>query len=580
MENQTDLLASKIDSCPSGPGVYLMKNELGDVIYVGKAKNLRSRVGSYFQKQAEHSAKTLHLVAQIADIEFLRAGTEVEALLLENNLIKKWKPKYNIRLKDDKTYPYLKIDVTHRFPRVYVVRKQIKGDGADYFGPFPSGLAVREVLTLASKAFLIRDCRDHDFANRSRPCLSHQIGQCTAPCVGLVSQDDYAKQIGDYRSLLEGKTEELLGRLEREMETMAEQLEYEKAAKIRDRMSAIEHVAGQTQRMVATKDLSDRDIWALWPEPTSAQNLESGFVDVLILQFRIGKLVGRVHYAIELDERVLGESFLENLLFQHYSKHLVPETVLLPEKSLQRSSDLANALLQVAPKKQVELQDGVELHPPRLDFVGENPDLDVLYHLAAENVRGIYVDNKEHRERRMEGLEAIQKLLDLEVLPVHMECIDISNFQGEANVASCVVFKNGKPDKNEYRHFIIKGVQGQNDFASMQELISRRYCKPDSPRPDLLVVDGGRAQLASVLEIMNQFGVKFPVVGLAKARTKSDFKSEEVESSEERLFLPNQKNYKNIRDKNALKIFVQIRDEAHRFAIEFHRERRSKARGL
>lgn len=587
-----ELLASKLEACPTGPGVYLMKDDKGHVLYVGKAKSLKSRVRSYFQKQAQHSAKTLRLVEQIRDIEFLRAGTEVEALLMENNLIKKWKPKYNISLKDDKTYPYLKLDLKHEFPRAYVARKQIQGDGAEYFGPFPNGWALRETYLLSTRVFLLRDCRDHEFANRSRPCLTYQIGHCTAPCVGYVTHDEYAKQVSDYRAFVKGESDALETQWQAEMEEAAEKMEYEKAGTIRDRLTAIRAVIHQEQRIVDTNDATDRDVWAVWPPLVVTSAEESGegtpeessdadqdndagqewSLDILILQFRKGKWVGRVHRTADTAERLPTEDIMATLLLQHYTKQPPPQQILLPDGPFPDRAEFAQALAQVA-----KLPDGESLD---VRLVSEKESWARLGELALENVKGLHTDESAIRRRAQDGLEAIARLLSLPEAPMRLECVDISNMQGEANVASCVVFKHGKPDKSEYRHYKIAGFSGQNDFASMKEVMSRRYGKPDSPVPDLLVVDGGKGQLASAVEILKSLGCTFPIAGLAKARTQRNFKSSEVESSEERLFLPGQKNAIPIKHAQAFRILTHLRDEAHRFAIEFHRLKRSQARGL
>ncbi|MBS1985091.1 MAG: excinuclease ABC subunit UvrC [Bdellovibrionales bacterium] len=572
-----ETLQSKLDNCPPGPGVYLMKDEAGHVIYVGKAKSLKSRVRSYFQKQAQHSPKTLRLVSLVCDIEFLRAGTEVEALLLENNLIKKWKPKYNIRLKDDKTYPYIKLDMRHDFPRAYVARKLVHGDGNEYYGPYPNGSAVHEMLRTAARVFMLRDCRDHEFANRSRPCLSYQIGQCTAPCVDYVTKEQYAAQVNEFRGLLKGDVNELAAQWEADMADAAEKLEYERAAKLRDRLVAIREISHQEQRMEDTLDGTDRDIWAVWPDLSSEVADTESTLDILILQFRGGKWVGRTHRTADLEERLDTEDFLASLMLQHYSKRPAPTQILVPENSIPEREAFAVALGNLR-EKMNDLPG--DLPPPDIRFVTEKGEWAKLWELALENVKGLHEDEREQRDKEREALVAIARMLDIEKLPERMECVDISNLQGEANVASCVVFRHGRPDKNEYRHYNIQGFTGQNDFASMREVMSRRYGKPDSPVPDLLVIDGGKGQLSAVVEILKSLNVNFPVVGLAKARTKSDFRSEDVEVSEERLFLPGVKNAKPIKHAGALRILTHLRDEAHRFAIEFHRLKRGKARGL
>jgi len=554
-------LAQKVDACSTSPGVYIMKDSAGHVLYVGKAKNLRNRVRSYFQNGADRSPKTLVLVGHIRDIDYMHTATEAEALLLENNLIKKWKPRYNIRLKDDKTYPYLRLDLKHPYPRPYIARKQVAGDGSEYFGPFPHGSAAYTALEVAAKAFQIRDCRDYEFANRSRPCLSYQIGQCTAPCVKYVTPEEYSKQVEAFRQFLNVGSEVLQKQWEAEMLEAAENLDFERAAKLRDRMAHVRAVTLSDQSTaVDTKDLSDRDIWAF------AQNPQ--WLDALVLQFRGGKWMGQIHTEADLSERVETEDFVASLMLQFYAKHPLPNEILIPFQFLGVRDGLPEVLAKVA---KVD-------HVPVLRDPSEKGDWARIWTLAEENVKQAHEHRSRRREANEDGLVAIARLLDLEKPPLRMECVDISNFQGEANVASCVVFQNGKPDKTQYRHYNIRGFEGQDDFASMREVMSRRYGKTDSPHPDLLVIDGGKGQLASAKAVLDDLGCTFPVVGLAKARTKRDFQSSEVEASEERLFLPNQKNYLRIKNAQALRLLTGLRDEAHRFAIEFHRKKRDESR--
>ncbi|NCN41806.1 excinuclease ABC subunit UvrC [bacterium] len=560
-----------LSACPADPGVYLMKDCDGHIIYVGKAKVLKNRVRSYFQRIEAANIKTQHLVSKIRDMEFLRTGTEVEALLLENTLIKKHKPKYNIRLKDDKTYPYLRLDVAHDYPRPYIARKQLKSDSAEFFGPFPHGNAVWKIMQIAAKVFKIRDCRDHEFANRSRPCLSYEIGQCTAPCVKKVSKAEYASQINEFKVFLKGNNQAAAERWEAEMSEAAENMEYERAAELRDRIRLMEDILGDEQSVVDTEDLRDKDVWAIWPEPfvknvrvEATEDWEDGeAVDVMVLQFREGKLVGRLHWGAELQDVAETDEVLASTLVQHYQKNPLPELLILPPQSTELPlADLTMALSD-------EKTDG----NLQLAWADEKKSWWAAFELAQDNVKGWYQEKKEQRMKSADTLGKLKKFLALPRLPRHMECIDISNFQGSANVASCVVFKDGKPFKDEYRKYNIKTVDGQDDFKSMQELVSRRYLKPGAKMPDLLVVDGGRGQLSSVCKILDEFELGFPVISLAKARTQSDFKSEEVGSTEERIFLPGQKNHKKIRDQGVWKLLTHIRDEAHRFAISFNRKK-------
>ncbi len=591
--NFSEHIQALLEACPPSPGVYLMKADSGQIIYVGKAKNLRQRVRSYFQNLDEAGAKTQHLVSHIVDIEFLRTGSEVEALLLENTLIKKHKPKYNIRLKDDKTYPYIRLDVAHAFPRPYVARRQSMNDGSEYYGPFPNGSAVWEVLKIAARVFKIRDCRDREFANRSRPCLSYEVGHCTAPCVAKVTKEQYAEQVKEFRYFLKGHNEELEKKWDADMHAAAEAMEFERAAELRDRIKLMNDVLGDRQRMVDTTDHRDRDVWALWPEEFLTQSqvrasnawAEGGALDVMVLQFRAGKLVGRTHWSADLSEALEGDDILANVLLQHYQKNPPPELVVIPPKilSVDRAelSQTIEAIAKAPAKGSLDTEELIAVEQAQvvtesvsLVLADERPEWWSTFELAKDNVRGWHDEQRSHRMRQHDSLLKLQKFLSLPKLPLRMECLDISNFQGSANVASCVVFIHGRPSKENYRHYKIKGFDGQNDFASMKELVTRRYLKPDSVLPDLLVVDGGKGQLSSVVSVLEAAGLgDLPVISLAKARTESDFESAEVASTEERIFLPGQKNHKKIRDATVLRLLTHIRDEAHRFAIEFNRKK-------
>ena len=571
-------LEERLKLCPTEPGIYIMKDGAGHVIYVGKAKNLRSRVRSYFQNSKDLSPKTVHLVSKVEGIEFLQTQSETEALLLENNLIKKWKPKYNIRLKDDKTYPYLKLAMDHPFPRPYIARKQFKGDGNEYFGPFPNSGYLRQVLRGGAKVFQLRDCRDHDFANRSRPCLSYEIGQCTAPCVGYVTKEDYAKQVGEFRDFLSGDSNDLQQKWLEQMDEASNNLEFEKAAQLRDRLEALGTTLSE-QAAVSTDEMGDRDIWAVVPEslilardPTTSSDASEREMFILINQIRGGKWVGSRNSRANIEIGVIDENFFSSLLVQHYSNNPAPEQVIVPPAAqLGSRPDLGLALTKL-------FQGAAESIDVR--FADEKGSWGKYYELARENAQALLDESTAVQSKKDNGLDAIAHMLDLRGLPLHIECVDISNMQGEANVASAVVFKNGKPEKSLYRHYNIRGFEGQDDFRSMREVMSRRYGKTDSPVPELLVIDGGKGQLASAVEILKGLDQHFSVCGLAKARTVSDFQGSEVEASEERVFLPGRKDYIRFKNTEALRIMTHIRDEAHRFAIEFHRLKRGHNRGL
>ena len=563
------LLDEQIADAPKTPGCYIMKDDAGDILYVGKAKNIRLRIQSYFRGKHE-SAKTHVLVSKIKSLEFLQTDTEIEALLLENTLIKKHRPRYNIRLKDDKTYPYLWIDTNHDFPRAYYARKARAHSGL-YFGPYPNPYALRQLLQLASKAFLIRDCRDTEFANRSRPCLSYQIGQCTAPCVNYVDKEKYSKQISDFIAFLKGENLSLKEEWKKEMEVLSEQLDFEEAGKVRDRLKALDDLQAE-QRAVDLNDQKSRDVWAYWPADFFKNPQENSDLDLILLQFRDGKWWGRKHFPILSEETFVDQEEFVSLLSSYYLKAEIPsEVVISPEFSQEQRTLLSDFL-----KKTSDSNQQLPFTFEKINAPDSGDKLWKLWDLALSNARSVGEEQLQLREKRRNSVEQLRKFLKLDHKVNRIECLDISNFQGSENVAAVVVFEGGKKQSSEYRNYIIKGIEGQDDFGSLREVVRRRYGKPDSPRPDLLIVDGGKAQLESVLLAMKEVGVQFPAVGLAKARTERSFKSQKLEISEERIFLPGVKLPKAVKSLEVLRLVTEIRDEAHRFAISFHRKRRDQ----
>ncbi|MBP7843913.1 MAG: excinuclease ABC subunit UvrC [Proteobacteria bacterium] len=558
---QRPKIESKLEDCPLSPGIYLMKDLNSKVIYVGKAKILKKRVTSYFRNFEEHDPKTQVLVSKIEDFEWIATGTELEALLLENTYIKKYKPRYNIRLRDDKSYPYIRIDMSHKFPRPYVARRPQRRDDEILFGPYTQASAVHEAIDLAAKVFLLRDCRDAEFANRSRPCLSYQIGQCTAPCVSYVDEKAYGEQLNDYLRFLKGEGSELEEQWKIKMEEASEKLDYELAAQFRDRIRALEVLRQPQNRVENVGDNLPRDVWATWPEVFKA---DLTHWDLVVLHFNEGKLVGRDHFPIELEERFLdSENPLINILFQYYAKKQLPSEVILPpNEEIPERAQLTESLVEA-----VKSDSSAEIH-----LASEKAVWGQLWELARDNAKLLSEEEDKRRSRYRDALLALQKLIEMPILPTRIDCVDVSNFQGAANVASCVVFENGVPNKEAYRHYKIQSVLGQDDFQSMKEIMIRRYAKGVENWPNLLVLDGGKGQLSSAVAVLKEIGCTFPVVALAKARTQSNFRSEDVESSEERIFFPGQKNPTKIKNKAALQLLTRIRDEAHRFAITFHRK--------
>ena len=533
------ILEEKLRTLPESPGVYLMKDSRGKIIYVGKAVVLKNRVRQYFHANKNHTAKVRAMVAKIADFETIVTASEVEALILECNLIKKHRPRYNILLKDDKNYPHLKLMMGEKFPRIILTRR-VERDGSRYFGPYTSGLAVKETLELLHKLFPLRTCKNFP----SRPCLEFHIGRCMAPCVGKISPEDYAQFVQATEKFLDGRTAEVERDLERKMAAAAEALNFELAAKFRDVLLAVRKIS-EKQKIVT--DSGDLDAIGL-----ARLNAE---VCAQIFFVRDGKVTGRESFLLngaadESDSQTVAE-----FIKQYYSEaHLSAEEILLPVELADEDLKILSEWLGVkisAPKRGVKFS---------------------LVEMAAENALRFLKERAERSElqtaQTIGAVADLQKFLQLPKLPRRMECFDISHFQGMETVASMVVFENGAPDKKSYRRYKIRSTEGKpDDFLSMREVTERRYGKiSEDELPDLIVIDGGIGQLNSALEIIRQFHKNVPVVGLAK-----QFELIFVECESEPVELP--------RGSQALYLMQRIRDEAHRFAITYHRKLR-RARNL
>jgi len=564
-------LLQKIQEAPTKPGVYLMKNAASKIIYVGKAKILKNRVQSYFQDRADLGAKTQALVSHIEDIEFKITENEKEALLLEAQLIKRWKPRYNIRLKDDKSYPYLQLDLKHPFPRFYYSRRPRESSESQFWGPYPNSLILKSLLQIATKIHKIRDCSDREFSNRSRPCLSYQMNYCTAPCVGKVTEKAYAKQIKSFKEVLElGESlESTILKWTEKMNASAENQDFEQAAIFRDQIKNLESMR---EHDLSTKikftDQRARDLWFLYPQ-NSKEEAPGKHLQLALISFRKGVLTKKNSFFLNREEEnVLPsdlEAFLQKLILEYYL----------------RNKDLAEEVIFSHGIKSKEIQflfenlESLSQEKTKFIFIDERNDFIKLAQFAEQYCRLEFVENMRKLQSKENLMNEIKDFCRLPSLPFRVECLDVSNFQGDANVASCVVFVNGEKASDEYRHFKIKGFSGQNDFASMKEVIERRYVK-SAQRPDLLVIDGGKGQLSSVMSVFKEHELKIPVIALAKSRTESDFKSSELKKSEERVFLAGEKLSRPLKSLDLLKFFTEIRNEAHRFAINFHRKQRSK----
>lgn len=555
-------LKELVGKFPKDPGVYLMKNAVGKILYVGKAKNLRNRTRSYFNGNG-HSIKTKSLVSHVTDVAYMLTKTEVEAYLLEASLIKKHRPKYNIRLKDDKSYPYIKVSMSDEYPRLYLSRK-VRKDGGHYFGPFTSGKSVWETIKFLNRTFQIRDCTDQNFRNRTRPCLTHQIGNCTAPCVGLVDAKAYGDDIEGALMFLKGRDKQVLKELRTRMKNASNEEKYEQAAKFRDSLDALKAIL-EKQSVINAMGEKDQDV-------VGYEGDERGTM-LEVLHIRKGKLLGSRHHFTPMlnasSDKENPQEWLASFINQYYDENIIPDEVILPVDLGRDIHKLLGEVLKERSNRKVAVR-----------FPTDTKTRNLL-NIANKNASEHFLSHVSKAEKKNKGLEEIQTKLKLPQLPHRIECYDISNFQGTQSVASQVVFEDGTPHKDSYRRYKIKSVDGPNDFASMKEVLQRRLKHEELEEPNLIVVDGGKGQLGVAVEVLKELGKQhIPVAGLAKARTLGKFTEKEVQGSEERVFLPGRQNPVTFsKSSEALHILVGIRDEAHRFAITYHRKLRQN-RGL
>ena len=526
---------------PTNPGVYLMKNEQAKIIYVGKAINLKNRVKSYFQSSKNHSPKVKSMVEKISDFEYIITANEIEALILECNLIKKYRPKYNISLRDDKTYPYIKVTLNEDYPTVSITRKILK-DGAKYFGPYTSAGAVHEVLNLLKKLFQIRSCRQ---MNTKRPCLEFHIKRCLAPCTGRVAKSEYREMIKNLCLFLEGRNEVVLKELTNRMQIAAENFQFELAAKLRDQVLAIEKISAKQNIIIGS---SDQDIIGL------ARKADEACIQIFFI--RSGKMIGRDHFLLNGTEDETDSALLNAFLEQYYNKAtFIPKEILLPAEI--ENEEILSAWL--SQKKNGKVSFGLPQRGVKKEMVlmANDNAVVVLEEQMIKNSAGL--------EQTVGAMKDLGRYLRMEKELKRIECFDISHIQGSETVASMVVFSNGAPDKQEYRRYKLKSVEGKpDDFKSMQEVVGRRYRQSDGIMPDLIIIDGGKGQLNSALEIIRALGhYQIPVVGLAK-----QFEYVFLEGQSEPVILPP--------NSKALYLIQRIRDEAHRFAITYHRKLRHK----
>ena len=558
-KNNTFNLAEELQKLPDQPGVYLMKNDDDEIIYVGKAKILKNRVRQYFQKNKQHSVKVLKMVENIASFEYIVTNNEVEALILENNLIKKYDPHYNILLKDDKTYPYIKVSVNEMFPRVTVTRRHLK-DKAKYFGPYTSGLAVKESIELIHRLYPIRSCqksfpRD---TGKERPCLNYHIGKCKAPCNNMISREEYDSYIEKVLDFLNGKTKDIIAELTEKMETASENLEFEQAAEYRDIIGAVKKVS--ERQIIENMAENNRDVIAFVRENA----------DVVFQVFFIrgGVITGRESFMPECTPDTDDTELMTDFVKQFYSgTPYIPKEIILQCDI--DDFDLISSWLSQTKGQRVNI------------LVPQKGERHNLVNLARENAKVVLerTGNRLKREYKqtLGALEEIKQLLGLDFDLNRIESYDISNTQGFQNIGAMVVFEQGKPKRSDYRKFKIKSVIGADDYASMEEVITRRFTRYVNENsgetqktgfdklPDAIFTDGGKGQMKSVQTALDNVGVNVLVCGMVKD-----------DRHRTRGLIYNGKEYIMSPHSEAFKLITRIQDEVHRFAIEYHRKLRAQ----
>jgi len=541
-------LKEKVRQAETAPGVYLMKDAAGRILYVGKAKNLKRRLASYFLKTGASDIKTRTLLRRVINFDTIVTGSEKEALLLESNLIKRHRPRYNVILKDDKRYPVLRIDLKHPYPNLSIVRK-IGKDGAAYFGPFASALAVRETLKFINKHFRLRKCKNREFSQRTRPCLHYQMDACYGPCCLEVDPSVYRKIVDEVILFLKGRTPELIRKIRNEMEIAVQKLAFEEAAQLRDRMQAMEMTL-EKQRAV-TKDLRDRDVITI----AAGDQL----VMVNVLSIRAGYLQGSRNFRITetlADQAELLSTFIRQL---YPPGAQCPHEILTPV--VPADAPLLEDWFQSEHAQSVKL-----FHPQR----GQKKQ---LLEMGRQNAEKSLRERMADQRQRQTLLESVGKRLRLIKTPRRIECFDNSNLFGQSPVAGMVVFEDGRPCRSQYRKFAIRTVGKPDDYAAMEEILQRRFSRhPEWPFPDILLLDGGKGQLNIAVDVIHRLGIegRFALAAIAK---------KEVDRGElqDKIYIPNRANPVSFANDEAALLFLQrIRDEAHRFAISFHRQKRKK----
>lgn len=548
-----DLLAEKVKQAPTTTGVYLMKDGTDRLIYVGKAKNLRARVRSYFGG-TDGRPMIPFLVPKIKDLQFIVTATEKEALILENNLIKKHRPRYNVTLRDDKNYFNIRIDLREDFPRFQLVR-QVKRDGARYFGPYSSSHAVKQTLHYLQQIVPLRTCKDSDFRSRQRPCIEFEIKRCMAPCCGKIGRDEYKKLVHESILFIEGRRGRLITELGKSMAGASERLAFEEAARIRDRIYAIETTL---EKQTATAmSFKDQDIFGLYSDDHRVQ--------VSMLHVRQGKIIGQRNLSPFIIRMGMAE-FLSSILKQYYSMDVtIPQEIIIPE-DIEDRAVIEEWLAERRGKK------AVIVVPKR----GKSVE---LLNLAGTNAKNVYQTESSLRADTEKLLEVLQEQLKLRNTPMRIECFDISNIGGQYAVGSMVSFYGGTPDKSAYRRFKIRTLEGADDYGMMYEVLTRRYGKKEN-LPDLIVVDGGKGQLSVALTVLKELEINtVDAIGLAKADQQVEgIRRPLIEKERDRVYLPKRKNPVYLAAyQEALFLLQRVRDEAHRFAVSYYRKVKEKA---
>lgn len=539
-------LAQKLSTVPDKPGVYLMKDSGGRIIYVGKAKVLRNRLRSYFQSVDQKDPKTRLLIRHIADFDFLIVENEKEALITENNLIKKHAPRYNVRLKDDKSYLCVKLTVQEDFPRIYLVRKILK-DQARYFGPYSSSSALRESLAVLNRYFPLRKCSDSQFASRKRPCLMYQIGRCSGPCTGLIDRDEYGLLVKEVLLFLESRNRELVKRLSRKMDSLAQELNYEEAAKIRDQISAIESTLEKQKAVDAS--MVDQDVVSFYREDDQAE--------VAVLFIRRGKIIGV--RSTRLDQLELpDEEIVAGFIKQYYnSGTFIPTEIIIPLDFEDR-------------REFEELLRDLKTKPVKI-LVPQRGDRMRLLGMAQKNALAHFRSRSQRKDDVANTIAQLQQRLHLAEPPAVIDCFDISNLGGTLTVGSKIRFRDGKPDKSGYRRFRIKQAAEFDDYAAMYEVLTRwvKRIRNSGNFPDLVLIDGGKGQLAMAERAFHELDyISSALASISKPR--------ELEKTD-KIYIPGRKNPVALKIGSSGLLYLQrIRDEAHRFAIEYNRNLRQK----